>query len=272
MRKAVTDIINNAITSTVSRTHDYALVYADDGNRDAAVRWSDTAQFCAGADHRYLFLASIRRYWCRVRWQCGWAKREHPIKVVKRRKRRWYKLRRCRVTSLQPRALFCLPRIWFMELFKFLIDFILHIDRHLLELVRDYGNWVLRHPVPDRVLRDRVGGIACCRAIRCCLSPARWHHAGALEVHGLALALMLAAILGDSLNYAIGKAFRSPDRRAGFTLGEAGEHLQRTHAFFEKHTAARPSSLRASCRLSAHLRAIRRRHRRDELLRSSLSM
>ncbi len=121
-----------------------------------------------------------------------------------------------------------------MELFKFLIDFILHIDRHLLELVRDYGSWVyailflIVFCETGLVVLPLLPGDSMLFVAGALASQ------GALEVHGLALALMLAAILGDSLNYAIGKRFghliAGPDSR-----WVKQEHLQRTHAFFEKH-------------------------------------
>ncbi len=121
-----------------------------------------------------------------------------------------------------------------MELFKFLIDFILHIDRHLIELVQTYGNWVygilfliifcetglvVMPLLPGDSLLFVAGALAA---------------QGAMQVHGLAVMLMLAAILGDSLNYAIGKRFghviAGPNSR-----WVKQSHIQRTHAFFEKH-------------------------------------
>lgn len=121
-----------------------------------------------------------------------------------------------------------------MDLIKFLIDFILHIDRHLIELVQAYGNWVygilflivfcetglvVMPLLPGDSLLFVAGALAA---------------QGALQVHALAALLILAAILGDSLNYAIGKRFghiiAGPNSR-----WVKQEHIQRTHAFFEKH-------------------------------------
>ncbi len=121
-----------------------------------------------------------------------------------------------------------------MEWLSFLIDFILHIDRHLLELVQTYGAWVygilfliifcetglvVMPLLPGDSLLFVAGALAA---------------QGAMHVHLLALLLIVAAILGDSLNYAIGKRFghliARPDSR---WIKQA--HLQRTHAFFEKH-------------------------------------
>lgn len=121
-----------------------------------------------------------------------------------------------------------------MDLIKFLIDFILHIDRHLIELVQAYGNWVygilflivfcetglvVMPLLPGDSLLFVAGALAA---------------QGVLQVHGLAAMLIIAAILGDSLNYAIGKRFghviAGPNSR---WVKQA--HIQRTHAFFEKH-------------------------------------
>ena len=31
---------------------------------------------------------------------------------------------------------------WFADLFMHFVDFVLHLDAHLVELLRDYGNWI----------------------------------------------------------------------------------------------------------------------------------
>ena len=60
------------------------------------------------------------------------------------------------------------------------------------------------------------------------------HTAGALNVWGLVVLLSLAAILGDSVNYAIGKRI---GRRAfdGTLPFIKKEHLERTERFYRKH-------------------------------------
>ncbi len=47
-----------------------------------------------------------------------------------------------------------------MDLIYFLIDFILHIDVHLAELVAEYGVWVYAILFFDSVLRNGAGGNA----------------------------------------------------------------------------------------------------------------
>jgi membrane-associated protein len=122
-----------------------------------------------------------------------------------------------------------------MDAVKFLIDFILHIDQHLQVLCSNYGPWVyailfvivfcetglvVTPILPGDSMLFAVGSMA---AI------------GALDVTGVILVLIAAAILGDTVNYSIGhyvgpKVFHQDHGRL---LNK--EYLLRTHAFYEKH-------------------------------------
>jgi membrane-associated protein len=116
-----------------------------------------------------------------------------------------------------------------------LADLVLHLDVHLLQLVRDYGAWsyavlfaiifsetgfVVTPFLPGDSLLFVAGAIAA---------------GGALDVHLLAVLLVAAAILGNSANYAIGRWFgRRFFTRAGSRwLNPA--HLAKAHAFYERH-------------------------------------
>jgi membrane-associated protein len=122
-----------------------------------------------------------------------------------------------------------------MELFATLIDFILHIDRHLRVLCTDYGAWVyailflivfcetglvVTPFLPGDSLLFAVGSMA---AI------------GALDAAGAILILTAAAVLGDAVNYAVGHSVgpRVFHREHGRLLNK--EYLHRTHAFYERH-------------------------------------
>jgi membrane-associated protein len=87
-----------------------------------------------------------------------------------------------------------------------LIDFILHVDRHLLELVAQYGVWiyailfaivfaetglVVTPFLPGDSLLFATGAIAA---------------TGALDFWLAVTVLLLAAIVGDAVNYSIGRA------------------------------------------------------------------
>lgn len=125
-----------------------------------------------------------------------------------------------------------------MELLRRLADFILHIDKHLAEIIAQYGvgtnailfliifcetGLVVTPFLPGDSLLFAAGAFA-----------ANPHTAGALNVWGLVVLLSLAAILGDSVNYAIGKRI---GRRAfdGTLPFIKKEHLERTERFYRKH-------------------------------------
>jgi membrane-associated protein len=122
-----------------------------------------------------------------------------------------------------------------MDLMPALVDLFLHLDRHLAAVIQQYGPWtyailflvifcetglVVTPILPGDSLLFAVGTFA---AI------------GALDV-GLSMALLcLAAILGDAVNYAIGRrvgprVFRKEGVRF---LNRA--HLERTHRFYERY-------------------------------------
>jgi len=122
-----------------------------------------------------------------------------------------------------------------MELIKYLIDFILHLDTHLVELVSRYGTFsyailfaiifcetglVVTPFLPGDSLLFAVGALSA---------------KGALDVYIIAALLMLAAIIGDSTNYWVGyfvgpKVFRSESSR---WLNR--KHLERTSEFYERY-------------------------------------
>jgi len=115
------------------------------------------------------------------------------------------------------------------------VDVILHLDQHLLVLVQNYGTWiygilflilfcetglVVTPFLPGDSLLFVAGAIA---------------GAGSMNVHLLVVLLLAAAVLGDSLNYAIGhyigpKVFRFDD---SWFFKKA--YVERTHRFFERH-------------------------------------
>ena len=89
-----------------------------------------------------------------------------------------------------------------MDLIHFLIDFILHIDVHLAELVAEYGILGIRDFILDSVLRNWPGGHAVPAGDSLLFA------AGALSalptndlnVHLMVLLMVIAAIVGDALN------------------------------------------------------------------------
>lgn len=120
-----------------------------------------------------------------------------------------------------------------MDLILALVDFILHIDKHLDTIIRNYGVWtysllflivfcetglVVTPFLPGDSLLFAAGAFA-----------AR----GSLDVALLFFVLSVAAIVGDTVNYSIGR-YLAPRMEKGIPFIKH-QHLERTHAFYEKH-------------------------------------
>ncbi|HHR6028792.1 TPA: DedA family protein [Providencia alcalifaciens] len=124
-----------------------------------------------------------------------------------------------------------------MEFISFIIDFILHIDVHLAELVAQYGVWVygilflilfcetglvVTPFLPGDSLLFVAGAIAALPS-------------NDLNVHVMVLLMIIAAIIGDAVNYTIGrifgeKLFQNPNSKIF-----RRSYLDKTHEFYEKH-------------------------------------
>jgi membrane-associated protein len=122
-----------------------------------------------------------------------------------------------------------------MDLIHWFVDFFLHLDQHLAEVIQRYGTstyallflivfletgLVVTPLLPGDSLLFAAGSFA---------------GLGVLRLWPLFFLLCAAAILGDTVNYAIGarlgpKVFHYPKSRF-FNP----EHLKKTHAFYEKY-------------------------------------
>ena len=122
-----------------------------------------------------------------------------------------------------------------MEYISWFIDFVLHLDKHLIELVQQYGTlsygilFLIIFCETGLVVTPFLPGDSLLFAIGALSAK------GALNVYWVYLLLSLAAILGDSTNYWIGyfigpKVFKSERSR---WLNR--RHLVRTHEFYEKY-------------------------------------
>ena len=121
-----------------------------------------------------------------------------------------------------------------------MIDFILHFDKHLLEFVQAYGPWV--YGILFGIVFAETGLI---------VTPflpgdSLLFATGALAATGIlnpwlaGLLLIAAAILGDAVNYSVGRyigprAFTASDSSGVLHKLLNREHLIRAHAFFERH-------------------------------------
>lgn len=121
-----------------------------------------------------------------------------------------------------------------MDWVKQFVDLFLHLDTHLGQVISQYGTWtylilflivfcetglVVTPILPGDSLLFAAGTFAAL---------------GDLDVRMMILLLIAAAILGDTVNYWIGAAI-GPRAFQGNLRFLKKEHLDRTHAFYEKH-------------------------------------
>lgn len=120
-----------------------------------------------------------------------------------------------------------------------LIDFILHIDQHLVEFINAYGTWiyailfliifvetgvVIMPFLPGDSLLFAAGMLAA-------------NPENDLNVWIVIILLLIAAVSGDSLNYSIGKKFGMRVTRIKI-FGKQfvqQEHIDKTHSFYQKY-------------------------------------
>jgi membrane-associated protein len=122
-----------------------------------------------------------------------------------------------------------------MELFIYIADFFIHLDRHLGVIIQAFGSWtyvifflvifcetglVVTPFLPGDSLLFGLGTFAAL---------------GLLEIEWLLILLSIAAVAGNMVNYSIGqfvgpKVFHKENVRF---LNR--EYLDRTHRFYEKH-------------------------------------
>ncbi|MCI0433053.1 MAG: DedA family protein [Gemmatimonadetes bacterium] len=120
-----------------------------------------------------------------------------------------------------------------MDLIPQLIDFILHIDTHLDAIIRQYGVWtyailfVIIFVETGLVVMPLLPGDSLLFAAGAFASR------GSLNAYLLFLLLSVAAILGDTVNYWIGR-YIGPRAERGLRFVKK-EYLDRTHAFYDRH-------------------------------------
>ena len=124
-----------------------------------------------------------------------------------------------------------------MELITSLVDLFLHLDKHLAQIIQEYGTWTylilftIIFLETGVVITPFLPGDSLLFAAGTFASPAL---GSALNIWVLWVLLVTAAILGDTLNYWIGH-YIGPRAFSGEIRFLKKEYLDRTHAFYEKH-------------------------------------
>jgi membrane-associated protein len=122
-----------------------------------------------------------------------------------------------------------------MDFIKMVVDFILHIDRHLDQIIKAFGSWtylllfliifaetglVVTPFLPGDSLLFVLGAFSAL---------------GSLKLFWVLIILISAAIIGDSVNYSLGKLFGQKLLAKGDHRFFKREHVEKTHKFYEKH-------------------------------------
>jgi membrane-associated protein len=124
----------------------------------------------------------------------------------------------------------------YMEWIHFLIDFILHLDKHLTDIISQYGTLtyailfliifvetglIIMPLLPGDSLLFAAGALAA--------------STGVLSVWVIIPLLIVAALLGDNVNYFIGKFLGDYVKSRERILFFKREYIEQTQAFYEKH-------------------------------------
>ncbi|HEX4943055.1 MAG TPA: DedA family protein [Usitatibacteraceae bacterium] len=125
-----------------------------------------------------------------------------------------------------------------MELIAGLLDIVLRLDVHLGALVSDYGAWV--YAILFAVIFAETGLVVTpfLPGDSLLFVAGALAALGGLEVHLLVAALTAAAVLGNTTNYAIGRWLGRRYFDGAGSRWIRREHLERTHAFYERYGGA----------------------------------
>jgi membrane-associated protein len=122
-----------------------------------------------------------------------------------------------------------------MDLIKQLIEMVLHLDKHLVMLANDFGIWtylilfmiifcetglVVTPFLPGDSLLFAIGALSA---------------SGGLNIAVICTVLIIAAIIGDTVNYHIGKYIGPKVFHKDNVRFLNKKHLIKTHEFYERH-------------------------------------
>jgi membrane-associated protein len=121
-----------------------------------------------------------------------------------------------------------------VEPLRSILDLFIHLDQHLSRVISEYGTWT--HFILFLIVFCETGLVVTplLPGDSLLFAAGTFAALGSLDLWLIVLLLIVAAILGDTVNYWVGaylgpRAFRSNSRWL------RQEYLDRTHAFYEKH-------------------------------------
>ena len=119
-----------------------------------------------------------------------------------------------------------------MEILSYLIQLFLHLDEYLDAVISQYGLWT--YGILFAVIFVETGLVVMpfLPGDSLLFASGAFAALGSLNIWTLAGLMMVAAVLGDAVNYSIGHYL---GERAYNVKWFKREHLEKTRAFFEKH-------------------------------------
>ena len=121
-----------------------------------------------------------------------------------------------------------------MDLLRSTIDWFLHLDQHLSQVISEYGTGT--HLILFLIVFCETGLVVTpfLPGDSLLFAAGSFAALGALDLWLVILLLIIAAIVGDTVNYWFG-AYIGPRAFSGNVRFLRQEYLDRTHAFYEKH-------------------------------------
>ncbi|MCO5934336.1 DedA family protein [Mucilaginibacter sp. RB4R14] len=123
-----------------------------------------------------------------------------------------------------------------MELIHSIIDFILHIDKHLVQITSEYQSWtyliifIIIFAETGFVVTPFLPGDSLLFAAGALIAGGK----SGLDIYLLTVILIIAAIIGNTVNYLLGKFLGARVFKEENKILKLSYYLQ-TKAFFDKH-------------------------------------
>jgi membrane-associated protein len=121
-----------------------------------------------------------------------------------------------------------------MDLIHSIVDLFLHLDRHLAEIIASYGGWTYLILFAVVFLETGIVATPFLPGDSLLFAAGTFAALGSLDLGFTILLLSAAAILGDTVNYWIGRKIGPRVFRENYRFLNR-RHLEKTHAFYEKH-------------------------------------
>lgn len=121
-----------------------------------------------------------------------------------------------------------------IDIVLFLVDFIIHIDEHLAEIISNYGTWTYGILFTIVFIETGLVIMPFLPGDSLIFAAAAFAAKGVLNPWLIFILLSAAGVIGDAVNYSIGH-FIGPRVFTDDIRFLKREHLDKAHAFFDKY-------------------------------------